>query len=252
MKELFRCIRAEFVKMRHTFLYPVHIAVPLIGSMIFLLYYHTARWSEMGEIAGYAECVGIVLPLVISVVCAGSVGLEEENRFQIFLVGATYKWHLFLAKFLTLLALGILAVIAAVFLFAAGYLCVLGKESLPFEVFGILAVILCLGSVPLYLEHLLLNLMFVRQVSLCVGAVQFLLSALFLTGLGEGRWHFFPCTWSARGASLFFTYISKMGRSNILITEMKRFAVTSLLIMLVICVIIRIWCQFYEGRRCND
>lgn len=252
MKALFRCIRAEFVKMRHTFLYPIHIAVPLIGSMIFLLYYHTTRWSEMGEIAGYAECVGIALPLVISVVCAGNVGLEEENRFQIFLSGSIYKWNSFLAKFLLLLALGILAVIAAVLIFATGYGYVLGKDSLPFETFGILAVILCLGSVPLYLEHLLLNLMFVRQVSLGVGVAQFLLSALFLTGLGEGRWHFFPCTWSARGASLFFTYISNIDRKDILIMEMKRLAVTSLLIMLVICVIIRIWCQFYEGRQCND
>jgi len=252
MKGLFGCIRAEFVKMRHTFLYPLHVAVPLIGSVIFLLYYRAAGWSEMGEIGGYIEIIGIALPFMVSVVCAGNVGLEEQNHFQAFLGGTVYKRNSFLAKFLTLLGLGTAAVAAAVFLFAAGYGCLPGKESIPYESFGLLAVILCLGSIPLYLEHLFLNLMFARQVSLCVGAAQFLLSALFLTGLGEGRWPFFPCTWSARGVSIFLTFIFKMDMRDILIAEMKKPFLICLLIMLVICVIIGVWVRFYEGRQCND
>lgn len=244
MKELLGCIRAEFVKMRHTFLYPLHIAFPLIGSMIFLLYYRRAQWSEMGEISGYMEVIGIALPFVISIVCAENVRLEEQNYFQVFLGGSVSKRNSFLAKFLTLLLLGILAILTAVFVFAAGYHYILGKESIPFTFFVILAVILCLGSIPLYLEHLFLNLMFAKQISLCIGAVQFLVSALFLTGLGERRWPFFPCTWSARGASLFLTSIFKV--------DMKKTLVLCSLIMVMICVIIGIWYHFYEGRRCND
>ncbi len=206
----------------------------------------------MSEISGYMEIIGIALPFVVSVVCAGSVGLEEQNHFQTFLGGPTFKGNSMLGKFLALLALGSLAVLAAVFLFAAGYRCVLGKESIPYESFGLLAVILCLGSMLLYFEHLFLNLMFVRQVSLCVGAAQFLLSALFLTGLGEGRWPFCPCTWSARGVSLYLTSILKTDMRDILIVKMKKASIICLFAMLVIGIIIGIWYQFYEGRQCND
>jgi len=71
MRELFRCMRAELVKMRHTFLYPLHITVPVIGSAIFLLYYRVAGWNETAQISGYAEVIGIALPFVVSIVCAG-------------------------------------------------------------------------------------------------------------------------------------------------------------------------------------
>lgn len=252
MKGFFGCMKAEFVKMRHTFLYPLHIAVPLIGSILFLFYYRTAGWSELGQISGYMEVIGMALPFIVSIVCAGSVGLEEENHFQVFLGGSVYRRNSFLAKLTVLLAIGMLAVLAAVFLFAAGYGFVIGKEGLSLESYGVLAVILCIGSIPLYLEHLFLNLLFVKQISLGVGVAQSLLSALFLTGLGDGRWPFFPCSWSARGVSLFLNYAFKKELQDILIAEMKNALVIYVLLMLGICVIIGIWYPFYEGRQCND
>lgn len=252
MRELFRYMRAELVKMRHTFLYPLHITVPVIGSVIFLLYYRVAGRNETAQISGYAEVIGIALPVVVSIVCAGNVGLEEKNHFHTFLGGPVYRWNSFLAKYLALLGTGILAVLAAILFFAAGYHWILGKEGISVGAYGKLAAILCLGSVPLYLEHLFLNLMFTRTVSLCVGVIQFLLSALFLTGLGDGRWPFFPCTWSARGASLFLAYAAGNGAGAAFLTEIKSASAVCLLLTLMIYAIIRIWFQFYEGRQCND
>ena len=72
--------------------------------------------------------------------------------------------------------------------------------------YALLAALLCLGSIPVYLEHLFLNLQFGKAVSIGVGAAQFLLASLFLTGLGDGKWYFFPCTWSARGSMTAMTY----------------------------------------------
>lgn len=252
MNELFGCMKAEIVKMRHTFLYPLHIAVPVVGSIIFLLYYHGSRWSEMTQISGYMEMIGILFPFAISVVCAWNVRLEEENHFQIFLGSSVYKWNTFLAKWLVLLGLGFMAVLVAIFLFALGYHDILGKEGLSLEICGFLFVVFCFGSVPIYLEHLFLNLMFSKTISLSIGVAQFLLSALFLTGLGDGRWLFFPCTWSARGAALFLTYVTQAEIKDILTTELKNSAMICLLIMIMIYVIIRIWFHFYEGRQCHD
>ena len=223
-----------------------------MGSVIFLLYYRVVGWSEAAQISGYAEIIGISLPFVVSIVCAGNVGLEEKNQFQTLLGGSVYRWNSFLAKYLVLLGIGIMAVLAAIFLFAAGYRQILGKESICFSTYGKMAVILSLGSIPLYLEHLFLNLMFAKSISLCAGVAEFLLSALFLTGLGEGRWPFFPCTWSARGTAIFLAYAAENDVAGLIMAEMKNALVVCLLLMLMICAIIRIWFHFYEGRQCDD
>ena len=77
MRELFGCIRAELVKMRHTFLYPLHLALPVLGNALFLLYYRVSGWSREAQISGYAQVIGIALPFAVSIVCAGNVELEE-------------------------------------------------------------------------------------------------------------------------------------------------------------------------------
>lgn len=244
MKKLWRCMRAEWVKMRHTFLYPLHLAAPVAGSALFLLYYRAAGHSGAAQIAGFIQVIGIALPFAVSIVCAGNVGREEQTRFLVFPGSTAGRWHAFLAKYLVLLALGAFAVSAAVFLFAAGYHGIFGKEGVSRVSCAGLSLVLWLGSAPLYLEHLFLNLAFEKQVSLCVGVAQFLLSALFLTGLGDGRWQLVPCTWSARGASLFLAG----GFQN----ETAPVFAVCLLLWLFLCVIIGVWFYFYEGRQCND
>lgn len=238
--------------MRHTFLYPLHMVIPVLGSGVFLLYYHGSGWSGAEQIAGYLEVIGIVLPFAASIVCAGNVGLEEKIHFQTLLGGSACKGNSFLAKFLVLLGLGMLAVIAAVFLFGTGYRYVPGKEGISIQAYGGAAAVLCLGSIPLYLEHLSLNLMFPRTASLCVGVAQFLLSALFLTGLGDGKWFFFPCTWSARGAGLFLALLAGKEGNGILMAEAKMAAALSLLLLLLISAVVGIGFHFFEGRAGND
>lgn len=252
MRELFRGIRGEFVKMRHTFLYPLHIAVPLTGSLVFLLYYRSSGWNNMAQISGFIQIIGIVFPIVASIICVGNVELEEGNHFQCFLGNAQHKWNSFLAKWLALWGLSVLAVSAAVFLFAAGYRFVLKKEGLALEVYIYLTFILSLGSFILYLEHLFFNLVFPKQVSLCVGVAQFLLASLFLTGLGDGRWQFFPGTWGLRGVSLALALISQKEYTDACMAEVRVAVPVCLLITGISYAIIRIWFYFYEGRRCND
>lgn len=252
MKELLRLMRAELVKMRHTFLYGLHVGAAVLGCLIFLFYYSSSGWNELAQIEGFLEIIGIALPFAVSLVCAGNVALEEENHFQTFLGCPVRKWNALLAKWLVLLELCFITVLSAVLAFGAGFRWGLGKEGISFGSYGMLAVLLCLGSAPLYLEHLFLNLMFTRAVSLSVGVAQFLLSSLFLTGLGEGRWQFFPSTWSARGTLTAFAYMTREEVSGILAAEMKSSAVICLLLMAAIYAIIRAWFHFYEGRQCND
>lgn len=252
MNELIRGIRAEVLKMRHTFLYPFYAAVPILGSTVFLLYYRFAGRSEQAQAAGYAEVIGIALPFVISVVCAGNIGLEEQNHFQVFLGSYVNRRKEFWIKWLVLLGLGFLAISGAVAFFGAGYHFVLGKEGISAGAYMGLVMVLFAGSMPLCLEHLFLNLMFSRTVSQCAGAAEFLLSALFLTGLGDGRWQFFPCTWSARGAALLLNRAAQRETGGIGFVEIKGTVVICLLLSFLMCVIIEVWFRFFEGRQCSD
>lgn len=255
MKELSGGIRAELLKMRHTFLYPLHLAVPVLGAAVFLAYYWFSEKSGLGVISAYIEVIGVVLPFLISVVCTGNVGLEEENHFQVLLGISKYRWENFLTKVVVLAGAGFLSIVAAVFLFEAGYGELL-KESSYIQITPTgsleLTLLLFLGSLPLYLEHLFLNLKFSGTVSQCVGVAQFLLSALFLTGLGEGKWIFFPCSWSARGAMLWLCRLYQENGTEINAMEITQTAEICLLLLFFMCVIIGVWFYHYEGRHYND
>lgn len=257
MKALIRGMRGELLKMRHTFLPLLHIGVPVSGCAVFLLYYRFSDWDEMNRISGYTQVIGVALPFLVSIVCAGNIRLEEQNHFQVLLGGWREKWKGLAAKYLVLAGMGLLAITGALALFGAGSFLLLPSapaegRSLTAGIYLLLAEALFLGSLPLYLEHLFLNLAFSGTVSQCMGVAQFLLSALFLTGLGEGRWQFFPCTWSARGAMLALAGIYQEKSGAMYFSELQRNVFICLLLLAFICVIIGLWYHYFEGRQCND
>lgn len=214
------------------------MAVPVIIAGFMLFYYRGTIGNPMGQTMAYFELIGIGLPFVVSIVCAGNIGLEEQNHFQVFLGNYKVKGKGFVVKGVVLFGMGVLAIFGAAVLFAAGYhfywergdwhaVCAADGDT-------------DFGSVPLYLEHLFLNLIFPKTVSQCVGVAQSVVSALFLTGLGEGRWQFFPATWSARG--IWYCNDPVNGKRVLF----------CLLLLFLMCVIIGVWFHKYEGRQCND
>ena len=239
IKRVMGSVRAELLKMKHTFLIPFHVAVPVVIAGFMLFYYHGTIGNPMGQTMAYFELIGVGLPFVVSIVCAGNIGLEEQNHFQVFLGSHKVKGKGFVVKSVVLFGMGFLAISGAAVLFAAGYHFLLGKEGIGMQYVRLTGTLI-FGSVPLYLEHLFLNLIFPKTVSQCVGVVQSVVSALFLTGLGEGRWQFFPATWSARG----IRYCNDPVNG-------KR-VLFCLLLLFLMCVIIGVWFHKYEGRQCND
>lgn len=83
-KRVMGSVRAELLKMKHTFLIPFHVAVPVIIAGFMLFYYRGTIGNPMGQTMAYFELIGIGLPFVVSIVCAGNIGLEEQNHFRYF------------------------------------------------------------------------------------------------------------------------------------------------------------------------
>lgn len=249
-RELYRDIQGELWKMRHTLIPALHILIPALGILVFLFYYSFTAWSDEGKISGYIQTLSIALPLVVSGVCSMSVEMEEKGRFQTFLGVAVYRRNPLLAKYLVLAGLGFAAILFAVFGFAGGFWMLSGREALSAGEYLALACVLWMEGMNLYLLHLFLNLIFSKSISLCVGMAELVVSALFLTGLGEGRWQFFPCAWGGRwGGYLLQCWIGN-GAAQ---TEymVKSLAVGAAVSVLLWCGIF-LWFPFYEGRPGKD
>lgn len=107
-KRVMGSVRAELLKMKHTFLIPLHVAVPVIIAGFMLFYYRGTIGNPMGQTMAYFELIGIGLPFVVSIVCAGNIGLEEQNHFQVFLGNYKVKGKGFAVKGVVLLAWGFL------------------------------------------------------------------------------------------------------------------------------------------------
>lgn len=252
MMEFSRLCKAEFIKIRHSGIYFFHLLCAVLASVVFVTYYLAAGWSVESRISGFTEAVGIVLPVVVSIVCARGVELEETSHFQTFLGTSERKISAFLAKWIVFCLLALTAVAGAVTLFAAGERLFFNNNEIPFKVYLTEILLLWGGSIPLYLEHLFWNLRFSKAVSMGVSVVQLLVSALFLTGLGEGRWQYVPASWSARGSMVYLTWIFRPDVRAQMGGQLYRMGGACMLIGLMICAIIVLWFHFYEGRHDND
>ena len=116
-KRVMGSVRAELLKMKHTFLIPLHVAVPIIIAGFMLFYYRGTIGNPMGQTMAYFELIGIGLPFVVSIVCAGNIGLEEQNHFQVFLGNYKVKGKGFVIKGVVLFGMGFLAIFGAAVLF---------------------------------------------------------------------------------------------------------------------------------------
>lgn len=250
MGELWRLVKAEAYKTRHTLLPWIHVLVPALGIAVFLFYYRWSIVDDEGKVYGYMQTLSIVLPLIVSVICSLSVEMEEQGHFQTFLGTAVSKKNPLLAKWILLSGMGLLSILLATGGFAAGYRWMTGRMVYEAGEYMCMAAVLWLGGADLYLFHLFLNLTFSKHISMCVGTAELLVAALFLTGLGEGLWQIFPCSWGSRWCGYLLLYWE--GKAAV----SGRFVINSLGICAGISIVlwglIFLWFHFFEGRQCHD
>lgn len=253
MKELFRYLRGERLKMKHTILPGFHAAVPLLGILLFLLYYRGTAYSRQSELSGYIMVLTTAFPLIISIVCVLSVSMEEKNHFQVFLGTAVKKRNAFLAKWFILSGMGLGAVILAVFGFMAGYSFILGKDKFDFGLCSAVSVCMWLCGQGQYVIHLYLNLSGGKSISMCAGAAESLVSALMLTGLGDGIWPFLPCAFGGRWEDcLLKGWFAGRANAKPLYPYYGRILLINIVVMAGIIGLSAVWFYFYEGRRVDD
>lgn len=101
----------------------------------------------------------------------------------------------------------------------------------------------------LYSFHLFLAFRFNKAISIGVGITESLISALFLTGLGDGIWSYVPCSWSAR----FVTYALTMeiGKGS-LAPDCKIAILICVMLTISSFILYGIWACRWEGQSSSD
>lgn len=225
----------------------LHLLIPLAASLLFLAYYTVSPWESGAKITAYFETVAIAFPLMLGLICSKAADLEgQAGGFQTMLCAVPSRTTAFAGKLIFLLLLGILSIALAAGVFAAGF------GTAPFPLYLKLAGALLAANLFLYILHLFASLRFGRGASIGLGIAESLVSALALTGLGDGIWYFIPCTWGARLCD-YLVYIwlhpSSSAFGNTEIAKGLLLAAVTFAAALAACLF---WFRNWEGRKDYD
>lgn len=192
------CLRSDFYKLKRQPLLWIHLFIPLAGILFLLL---SSAFSKQPAGSNALACPGamtVAFPTLIGIVCSLAAEQEAEAGNYQSLLAAPVRLLPFLSLSAMLLLLGLSAALLTAFGFEAGFALILGQAPFGPD-FYLRSVLLVFGcAVFLYFFHLFLSLRFNKGVSVGVGILESLASALLITGLGDGKWILIPCAWGLR------------------------------------------------------
>lgn len=253
MRTFLRYLKADFRKTKHLPLRPAHLLTPVGTAVVFLIYYNRSAWNADMKITAYYQVLGMALPLLAGLFCA--MLSEQEllaGGFQNML-SVPKRQAAFFSKLFLLLSFGLSAVLLASVLFGTGYFFWMGQKSVSWSFYWKAAFVLMGGSVFLYVLHLFLALRFNKGATIALGFAESLLSALFLTGMGERIWVYVPAAWASRFVTSFFAVNSRYDTMNAGAFSDLRMAVYLCVIWTIAALLAYgIWACRWDGRRGNE
>lgn len=197
-----KSLLSEGYKFLHSWAVHLHWCIPILGVGIFLAYYRISLWSEVEKVESYLQILAITFPVLIAVIFA--IVSEEEKQAGFFgnlRTSPCRKEALYLAKLVVLLLAGFLASLLAVLGFGIPF-SLMGNRGFSTLFYLLAALLLFAGNIPLYGIQYIVSFSFPKGVGIGFGLVGSLLSALFLTGVGDDVWYYLPWGISARLCSL--------------------------------------------------
>jgi ABC-2 type transport system permease protein len=250
MNKLLPMIKADFIKMKNTPFYWIHICVPITGIVMFLGYYSFTTWSTTSKIQGYLQALSMVFPILIGIV--SSMVIDQEamaGRFKEML-GAVYGKQLSLiSKLVMLLISGFISSVVAVGGFLFGFEFILHQNVLPISFYGDIILIIFGSQIFLYLFHIWLSLLWGNGASIGIGIFESLFSALVITGLGDGIWQWIPCGWGMRFSDYFLIKWNSLGGTFNQLSDFNSGIVNCIIFTMMFGIFLGIWFNFYEGRK---
>ena len=243
-----RSLNADLRKMKGTSVILAHLLIPIITSVIFLIYYSFSPWNENMKVIAFYQAIGAGLPVLIGIFTA-SVMEQEQNagNFQNML-SLSKKGLAFISKLLLLLMLCLGSVLLTTLIFGTGFGRISSSNIGSMKVCILAALLLWGSSVPLYLWQLILAFQFGKGVSIGAGIISGLISALMLTGLGDYVWKYVFVCWTGRVP---YTYLQSV-LGEISVGEWLSFIPGCLIFTGISMVYYFWWVNHWEGNRISE
>lgn len=190
-------VRSERVKVRHTPFWAIHFCVPVIGALLFLVYYFLyGSTADSKKLKMILELTAMVFPLLISVIVGLNVTLEEKaSHFQT-LLAVPNRYKNMLAKLTYLCGSGIFALFFLFLLFLIG-IYLLGMADavqLGTLISSVIGIAFC--NLIIYILHLFLSFKFGLGLSLFWGVFESLQCILYSNIELKGIARYIPFAWS--------------------------------------------------------
>lgn len=250
MKQYARLLKADFMKMRHSTFYKFHLAIPVILVIVVILYYANVAYSSVSKVQAFIEMIAIAFPFVGAIMVSISIELDAQaGKFKELLSCEYGKSITFMSKLSSMLISGVISVTITVAGFYIGFTYLLKQNSFEFSFYIQILLIFIVGQIIEYIFHSIICLWYGQGITIAVGIVETLITALMLTGLGDGRWIVFPCCWSARLCDYCMVYYLK--KESFFQTMHQELGV--IVLFTIISFILALWLfKRFEGRKGND
>lgn len=247
MEEFYRFLKSRAYMMRHSLFFSAHILIPLAGIFLYLAYMGIRPANGWEHLTSYVTLLAMAYPAVIGIVTAMLTDREAKAGHMQSLLAAPSRVKTLSSELLLFLLPGFLAVGIALFGYQAvlilkGEGIVLGIRDLFLLIF-----VLWASNVPVYVIHLFLGFRFGEGVTIGAGVGESVISAVMLTGLGDGVWYVW---WPSYGMRLSTMLLAlKQGAGGSLLRQIRLGGICYLTVSVLSLVMIFIWFQRFEGRK---
>lgn len=249
MKDYYCHIKAEFIKVRHSWILFLHFIIPIIGLIAFLSYYRFSSWSSFTKLEGYIQVLTIAFPFLTGIIAAMAIEQEWTTGHYFNCLIGKKKYMNLLSKISMLMLLGLGALIIALLGFYLGFTVILKQSTEGFSTYIQLIGILFISQIFGYFLHIIVSFRYGSGASIGLGIVESLITALFLTSLGDRLWRWVPCSWGARLCDNYILEVEKKLYHAVYIREFREGLFLCVVTTMFFAVIGVLWYNRFEGRK---
>ncbi|OOC61431.1 lantibiotic immunity ABC transporter MutG family permease subunit [Paenibacillus ihbetae] len=216
---LWRCLRADLLKLKRTKLMWILAAIPVAYAALFLAYFTGRSESSSQMYLFYTESMGIALPFFIGLAAGFMIDQERQaGHFQGLLGGTASRISGYMSKLLLLSVLLGASILFAVILWIGGMKWGMGLTDIPIWSYVCGWFLLTCSNFMLLMMHLFIAFVFGMGASILMGGAGLLMAALMATGLGDQAWMYVPWAWGVR-----FSGLTGIARDESLPAEMVNY-----------------------------
>lgn len=247
MQKLGKQITSDAIRLNKTPFFILHLAIPVLGILVFATYQSISNYAPDKFAISYYQVLTLIYPLLAAWLCSLITEQEVEAGGAFFLLSTPSRAKSLLSKLLYLVLFGLVACLLVTMGYSGAVVFIRPEFSLSLSTTLLMALLVWACAIFEYLFHTWLGLRFGRNVSFAVAAVEILLAALMLTGLGERIWFFVPSAWGVRLVSLLSRYLT--GDDATTVPAMRLGALMAVIITLLLLMLLFLWFRRWEGRK---